>query len=106
MTCADAITDAYPDVVRLREEIDALKGQMARQSRPDERASAPSAPPASSESMLEVDSELRSLRDDERALREAIAGYEQRVDKPRGASSSSRSSPAMTIRPRNATRRC
>ena len=30
--------------------------------------------------MLEVDSELRSLKDDERALREAIAGYEQRVD--------------------------
>ncbi len=73
-------TDAYPDVVRLREEIDTLKGQMARQSRPDERASAPSAPPAASESMLEVDSELRSLREDERVLREAIAGYEQRVD--------------------------
>jgi polysaccharide chain length determinant protein (PEP-CTERM system associated) len=73
-------TDAYPDVVRLREEIDTLKGQMAPQSRPDERASAPSAPPAPSESMLEVDSELRSLREDERVLREAIAGYEQRVD--------------------------
>jgi polysaccharide chain length determinant protein (PEP-CTERM system associated) len=72
-------TDAYPDVVRLREEIDTLKGQMARQSRPEERASAP-APPAQSESILEVDSELRALRKDERTLREAIAGYEQRVD--------------------------
>ena len=70
-------TDAYPDVVRLREEIDTLKAQMARQSRPDERAAAP---PVPSEPILEVDSELRSLRDDERALREAIAGYEQRVD--------------------------
>jgi succinoglycan biosynthesis transport protein ExoP len=73
-------TDAYPDVVRLRAEIDTLKGQVARQSRPDEGAAAPSAPPAPSESIIEVDSELRSLRDDERALREAIAGYEQRVD--------------------------
>jgi polysaccharide biosynthesis transport protein len=70
-------TDAYPDVVRLREEIDTLKGQIARQPRPDERAAAPA---SASDSMLEVDSELRSLREDERVLREAIAGYEQRVD--------------------------
>jgi polysaccharide chain length determinant protein (PEP-CTERM system associated) len=73
-------TDAYPDVVRLRQEIDTLSAGIARDPRPDERASAPTAQPAQSESILEVDSELRSLRKDERTLREAIAGYEQRVD--------------------------
>jgi uncharacterized protein involved in exopolysaccharide biosynthesis len=73
-------TDAYPDVVRLRAEIDTLSGQIARHPRPEERASGSSAPPGQSASILEVDSELRSLRKDERLLRQAIAGYEQRVD--------------------------
>lgn len=72
-------TDAYPDVVRLREEIDALSSQMARQARAEDSTGAP-ATAAQPESILEIDSELRTLRAEERKLRNAIAAYEQRVD--------------------------
>jgi polysaccharide chain length determinant protein (PEP-CTERM system associated) len=72
-------TDAYPDVVRLRDEVATLSAKVAGHAPAESPAAAPAAP-APSESVLEVDSELRSLKDEERALREGIAGYELRVD--------------------------
>jgi succinoglycan biosynthesis transport protein ExoP len=72
-------TDAYPDIVRLRDEVATLSAKVDGQA-PAESQGAALAAPAPSESVTEVDSELRSLKDEERALREAIAGYELRVD--------------------------
>jgi succinoglycan biosynthesis transport protein ExoP len=74
-------TDAYPDVVRLRADIDALRRQMAQHPAPDRPAPVPGDPAARlAESLALVDAELRGLRNEERSLRQTIAGYEQRVD--------------------------
>ena len=73
-------TDAYPDVARVRADIDALTRQMAQHSA-DRPSAAPSDPAARlAESLADLDSEVRALKDEERVLRQTIAGYEQRVD--------------------------
>ena len=76
-------TDEYPDVVRIRTEIAALEPQVAASAGAAD-APAPTAvtdpKPYLTQSLSDADAELRSLRDEERALRQAIAGYEQRVE--------------------------
>jgi polysaccharide biosynthesis transport protein len=72
-------TDAYPDVVRVRTEIDALTRQLSQ------RAANSSVGGSGERKRLEqsiaaVDSELQSLADEEQILRQAIASYEQRVE--------------------------
>jgi polysaccharide chain length determinant protein (PEP-CTERM system associated) len=74
-------TDAYPDVARVRADIDALTRQMAQHPASDRPAGAPADPAARlAESLADIDAEVRALRDEERALRQTIAGYEQRVE--------------------------
>jgi polysaccharide biosynthesis transport protein len=74
-------TDAYPDVARPRADIDALTGQMAQHPASDRPAAAPNDRAVSlAESIADLDAEVRALKDEERALRQTIAGYEQRVE--------------------------
>jgi succinoglycan biosynthesis transport protein ExoP len=74
-------TDAYPDVARVRAEIDALTHQMAQQPASERAAAAPGDPAARlTQSLADVDGELRALKDEERALRQTIVSYEQRVE--------------------------
>jgi succinoglycan biosynthesis transport protein ExoP len=74
-------TDAYPDVARVQGEIDALTRQLAEHPAAARSAAAPTDPTARlAESLADVDAELRTLKDEERALRQTIAGYEQRVE--------------------------
>jgi protein tyrosine kinase modulator len=74
-------TDAYPDVARVRADIDALTRQMALHPASDHLAAAPNDRTASlAESIVDLDAEVRALKDEERALRQTIAGYEQRVE--------------------------
>jgi succinoglycan biosynthesis transport protein ExoP len=74
-------TDQYPDVVRVREQITVLERQLAA-NLPD--ASASASPTDSTarlrENLRDVATELQSLKEEEAALRRAIAGYERRVD--------------------------
>jgi succinoglycan biosynthesis transport protein ExoP len=74
-------TDQYPDVVRVQGQIAALERQPAADL-PDARPTAsPTDPTAQArETLRDVTSELKSLKDEETALRRAIAGYERRVD--------------------------
>jgi len=75
-------TDAYPDVARVRADIDALTRQMAQHPASSDRPAGSPADPAArlAESLTDIDAEVRALRDEERALRQTIAGYEQRVE--------------------------
>jgi polysaccharide chain length determinant protein (PEP-CTERM system associated) len=74
-------TEAYPDVVRVRADVDALTRQMALHPETDRHAAASSElVPRLTESIADVDTELRALKDEERVLRQTIAGYEQRVE--------------------------
>lgn len=74
-------TDAYPDVVRIRGEIDALRRQNTGGPAPDGQPGAPGDLVARlTESVADVDTELRALKDEERVLRQTIASYEQRVE--------------------------
>jgi succinoglycan biosynthesis transport protein ExoP len=74
-------TDAYPDVARLRADIDTLTRQMAQHAASDRPAPTPGDPrPRLAESLADVDAELRALKEEERTLRQTIAGYEQRVE--------------------------
>jgi succinoglycan biosynthesis transport protein ExoP len=74
-------TDAYPDVARIRADIDALTRQIAQHPVSDRPAAAPSDPAARlAESLADVDAELRVLKDEEHALRRTISDYEQRVE--------------------------
>lgn len=74
-------TEAYPDVVRLRDKIASLE----RDLREERSATVPSPPlpdvtPRLQQAITDVDQELRTLKDEEAALRRAIVAYEQRVD--------------------------
>jgi uncharacterized protein involved in exopolysaccharide biosynthesis len=74
-------TDAYPDVARLRADIETLTRQMAQHTASDRPAPAPGDPrPRLAESLADVDAELRALKEEERTLRQTIASYEQRVE--------------------------
>jgi polysaccharide chain length determinant protein (PEP-CTERM system associated) len=74
-------TDEYPDVIRLRAEIDALKQQMAQHP----VTPGPAAPDADASTqahaaLADVAGELRALRDEEHSLRQSIAQYQERVE--------------------------
>jgi len=75
-------TDEYPDVARLREEVAALTQQIARRPAADKPAGEPVVDPAAqtADALADIRTELQSLKDEERTLRQTIAGYEQRVD--------------------------
>jgi polysaccharide chain length determinant protein (PEP-CTERM system associated) len=73
-------TNDYPDVIRLRGELDRAQ-QAARRS----AAARPSTPALDSgrqvdDALGDVDAELRALKTEERSLRDTIAAYEQRVE--------------------------
>jgi len=70
-------TDAYPDVIRVQGEIDALAPQVAQHSAPARPADSGTRVSAA---LAAADAELRSLKDEERILRQAIAGFENRVE--------------------------
>ena len=74
-------TDEYPDVIRLRNQIASLERRIA--AAPPE-PSAAAAPPDNSEARIKddlrkVEAELQTLREEDRALHQAIDDYEQRV---------------------------
>jgi len=73
-------TDDYPDVIRLRADLDRAQ-QTARRAEPARPA------PAALDSgrqigdaLGDVDAELRALKTEERSLRDTIAAYERRVE--------------------------
>ena len=73
-------TDAYPEVIRLRHEIAALEQRF-----PEDAAGNPVTGPQDpasrlKEAIADVDAELSALKTEERSLRHAITGYEQRVE--------------------------
>jgi succinoglycan biosynthesis transport protein ExoP len=73
-------TDRYPDVVRLQHQI----AELERQS-PPRRAEAGGAAAADAtarlrEDLNDVQAELQALKDEERSLRQAIGGHEERVE--------------------------
>lgn len=76
-------TDAYPDVVRVKGDIDALTRRIA-----DRSGAGPSpASPGSADqvaqltaALADVETELQGLKADEQALRRTIATYEERVE--------------------------
>jgi protein tyrosine kinase modulator len=74
-------TDEYPDVIRVRTEMDALNQDIARHP-PARTAAAPDADAASqlSASLADVATELSALKEEERALRQAIGQYQDRID--------------------------
>jgi polysaccharide chain length determinant protein (PEP-CTERM system associated) len=74
-------TDEYPDVIRVKAELAALERQTAAHPVPASTA----APAIDGKTRLmqaigDASTELRALKDEEVALRQAISGYEQRVD--------------------------
>lgn len=72
-------TDAYPDVARLRAEIEtAEQAKSAAPARPAAAAVDPSA--QVKDALADVTAELQSLKAEERSLRETIGAYEQRVE--------------------------
>jgi succinoglycan biosynthesis transport protein ExoP len=77
-------TDEYPDVVRARTELAALapKAQPAADTSSAAAGSATAGEGAArvNQAIADVDAELLSLRNEERAMRQAIAAYEARVD--------------------------
>src|SRR2546427_4029195 len=74
-------TDESPDVMRLRAEIAALERQLPQTS-PAPIAVAALADPVRrlTQDLGDLDAELRTLKDEERMLRQTIVGYEQRVE--------------------------
>jgi succinoglycan biosynthesis transport protein ExoP len=75
-------TDEYPDVERLRAEIDGLKQQMARHPAAQAaEASGPSdAAAQATASLADAATELRALKDEEQSLRRSIAQYQEHIE--------------------------
>jgi len=74
-------TEAYPTVIRLQSEVAALEQEIAEGSAGVLAGpAAPDPAPRLRQSIADVDGELRALKDEEVALRQAIIGYEQRID--------------------------
>jgi succinoglycan biosynthesis transport protein ExoP len=74
-------TDAYPDVARVRADIEALTRQIAQKASSDRQESAGGdAIGRLTDSLHDADTELRALKEEERILRGSIAGLEQRVE--------------------------
>jgi len=74
-------TDAYPDVVRIRTDIETLTRQIAQRAASERQASpGGEAVGRLTQSLADADTELRALKEEERVLRQSIASLEQRVD--------------------------
>jgi polysaccharide chain length determinant protein (PEP-CTERM system associated) len=77
-------TERYPDVVRLRQEIELLERQPAvRPGAPTPRATLGAATPAThrlQQAVTQAETDAARLRDEEVRLRRAIADYQRRVD--------------------------
>jgi polysaccharide chain length determinant protein (PEP-CTERM system associated) len=74
-------TDAYPDVVRLRAQIDTLTEQIAQHPAAHGPARGDADPAAQvTLALADVSTELRSLKEEEHALRQTIAQYQERVE--------------------------
>lgn len=73
-------TDEYPDVVRLRAEVDTLSRQVPPAAAPHAAAGDGDAGAQASEGLADVTTELRALKDEERALRQTIVSYQERVE--------------------------
>jgi polysaccharide chain length determinant protein (PEP-CTERM system associated) len=75
-------TDAYPDVMRLQAEIAALTQEAARRPAAHGPSSDGDGDPAAqvNAALTDVASELRSLKDEEHALRQSITQYQERVE--------------------------
>lgn len=73
-------TDDHPEIVRIKAEIAELQRGLAEEvRRADPAASSASQVRQLKGALAEADAELAALRNEERALRRAIAGYERRV---------------------------
>ena len=77
-------TDEYPDVVRVKAELAVLERQVAARPVPASTTTAPAAA-ADGRTRLQLaisdaTAELKALKDEEVALRQAVGGYEQRVE--------------------------
>jgi polysaccharide biosynthesis transport protein len=73
------VTDAYPDVVRLRVEIESLTAEIAQH--PSKAATTANDTSAQTgEALAGVNAELGALKQEEQTLRQTIASYEQRVE--------------------------
>ena len=73
-------TDDYPDVIRLRAELDRAQQAAHRSAPARPAAAAVDAGRQISDALSDVDAELRALKTEERSLRDTIAAYEQRVE--------------------------
>jgi len=74
-------TDAYPTVIRLQTEVATLERELERHPAESPAATpSPDATPRIRQSIADVDDELKALKSEETALRQAISGYEQRID--------------------------
>ena len=75
-------TDAYPDVMRLQAEIASLTKQAAQRPAARGASSDGDADPAAqvTAALTDVATELRSLKDEEHALRQSITQYQERVE--------------------------
>jgi protein tyrosine kinase modulator len=72
-------TDGYPDLPRLRQEVNRLEERVARAPRrPEPRRNDTSSD--LKRDLAAIDTELAALKEEERALRQSISGYEQRVE--------------------------
>lgn len=76
-------SDQYPEVIRVRAEIAALEQDLAASGTNGHTSAEPSTSPAARlarQSLVSVDGELRSLKEEEASLRAMITGYEARID--------------------------
>jgi len=83
-------TDRYPDVIRLQATIARLEAELG-EAKPDEKADEPvvgaadssaraSSARAHAEALLEMNGEIKILKNEEQALRKSIATYQARVE--------------------------
>jgi protein tyrosine kinase modulator len=79
-------SDKYPDVIRVKSEIAAVERRLAEEP-PEpgsERKPGAAAVARTKDPVAEIDRELRSLKDEEQSLRQAIAVNEQRAENAPG----------------------
>jgi len=78
-------SEKYPDVIRVKAEIASLERQLAAAESNDGSAAKPDSPVNPSRTQdgkahSEAEKQLQTLREEEKALRQAIAMYDRRVD--------------------------